>query len=56
MGTGQAHIIDVYAHMVHNLLLCYITFLMLSLVTFEGNKNGVFPRENIPFRGGNNKF
>ena len=26
------------------------------LVIFEGNKNGIFPGENIPFRRGNNSF
>ena len=38
------------------ILQLYITFLMLFLVIFEGNKNGIFVRENIPFRQGNNFF
>ena len=32
--------------------LDYITFLMLFLVIFEGNKNGIFRREKNPFRQG----
>ena len=33
-----------------------ITFLLLFLVIFKGNKNSIFPRQNIPFRRGNNYF
>ena len=33
-----------------------ITFLMLFLVIFKGNKNGIFPWVNIPFNPGNNFF
>ena len=29
---------------------------MLFSVIFEGKKNGIFPRKNIPFRQGNNVF
>ena len=38
------------------ILQLHITFLMLFLVIFEGNENGIFIRENIPFRQGNNFF
>ena len=34
----------------------YITFLMLFLVFFEGDKNGIFASENNPFRRENNSF
>ena len=34
----------------------YITFLMLFLVSFEGNNNESFLKENISLRQGNNSF
>ena len=34
----------------------FITFLMLFSVMFAGNKNGIYPSENILFRRGNHSF
>ena len=33
-----------------------ITFLLPYLAFFEGNKNGIFPGKDMPFRRGNNSI